>query len=211
MLTTLLCVAWLVGCTDVPSTGPPTPEFNSEFRFLNAAGDLADVSIVFDTGPAVNGLGFGTANTHQTYPSGNRVATLSSGDTLRVAMTSDQRATVMLMDKTGATREFIKLIERRIFDPATTSAALFRGVHASPDAGDIEFTVTGADTVSGTASFKDVSPYLSVTAGDYTLTVTTASGDTLTTSLSLSNMRHTGVLVGSSAAGTLALVGLDDN
>ncbi|MFQ6113989.1 MAG: DUF4397 domain-containing protein, partial [bacterium] len=84
--------------------------------------------------------------------------------------------------------------------------------HASPDAGDIEYTVAGADTtVTGTASYRDFSPYGNIPAGDYTLTVITAAGDTLQSSFTLSNMRHTGILMGSSVAGTLTLVGFDDN
>ncbi len=169
VLTLLLCAAWFVGCADVSSTGPTPPEFFSEYRFLNADSDLGDVNISLDLGPSVSGLEFMEANPHQTYPSGNRVGIIpSTNDTLRIAMTSDQRATVMLLPQTGATREFIKLIERRIFDPAavqpadvtlpindTTGAHLadttfvnasigkLRLVQGVPDAA-YDFTITGA-------------------------------------------------------------------
>ena len=36
ILSSLLLSVWLLSCVDVSSTGPTPPEFNSEFRFLNA-------------------------------------------------------------------------------------------------------------------------------------------------------------------------------
>ncbi len=118
VLALLLTVVWLVGCVDVPSNGPEVPTIESEYRFLNAASDLGSVGITMDLGPAVSGLAFGSSNSHQTYPSGNRLAVLDNGDSLRVAVTAEQRATVMILPLTGQTREFVKLIERRIFDAA---------------------------------------------------------------------------------------------
>lgn len=211
MLTLLIAAVWLVSCVDVPSKGPTPPEFNAEFRFVSAAEALGDVGISVD-GESIGTLSFMGEIAHRQYPAGARVATLDNGDILRVAMTTDQRGTVLVLPLTGAEREFIKLVERRIFDPAATANALARFVHASPDAGDIEVTTAGSETtITETASFRGVSDYVSVPAGNYTITVTTASGDTIETSITLSNMRQTDVLMGSSTAGTLTLVSFVDN
>lgn len=118
MLALLLSVAWLVGCVDVPSNGPEAPVIESEYRFLNVASDLASVSIDMDLGPDISGLAFGSATSHGTYPSGNRSAAIAGDETIPVAVTAEQRATIMLLPKTGDIREFVKLIERRIFDLA---------------------------------------------------------------------------------------------
>ncbi len=122
MLSMVIIVAWLSGCVDVPSNGPTPPVFESEFRFFNADKDLASANILFDLGPAVSGVAFKETNSHQTYPSGARVGAMDGSDTIRVAVTSEQRSTVVLLPKTGATREFVKLIERRIYDEATLAA-----------------------------------------------------------------------------------------
>lgn len=215
MLALLVSLAWLVGCTDVSSTGPEAPVINSEFRFLNAAEDLGNVSISFilSDAPDVGGLGVGDSNTHQTYPSGNRTGVLSTGDTLRIPMTGEQRATVVLLPDTEGFRDFVKLIERRIFDPSDTAPeALARFAHASPDAGDATVTLVGADTtITWTVSYRNQSGYATIPAGTYAMTIATASGDTLEASTELTNMRQTAVLLGSSSAGTLQTVNLDDN
>ena len=213
LLTILVFSAWLLSCVDVPSTGPTPPEINSEFRFLNAAADAGNVSFSFDLGDAISGLDFGEASSHQTYPSGNRLAVLSNGDSLRIAMTAEQRATVVLLPKTLATREFVKLIERRIFDPAGTAQirVAHAGLAGAAAGGDLDVTVVGADTFTVTVSYRGVSDYASVPAGSYTLTAT-ASGDTVavaTTTVDVSNSRSTSVIIDDVSAPSF--VNLSDN
>ena len=224
MLTIMLMVVWLVGCTDVPSTAPDPIEVNSEYRFLNAAPDLNSVDLSFDLGPAVSGLAFQASNSHATYPSGARVGVASSGDTLRIAMTTDQRATVLILPLTESFREFIKLIERRIFDPATTPTARIRVVHVAVDSAAVDtviagsaldVTITGTDTsitVSG-LTYKGNSGYFSVPAGSYQLDVF-AAGDTnavMTTTITAATSRYTSVITGNLGGGTAAFVNLADN
>lgn len=213
----LWCIAGLMGCTDVSSSGPTPPEFNSEFRFLNAASELGDVSITLDLGPNISNIGFGAASSHQTYPSGNRVATLSNGDTLRIAMTSDQRATVVILPMTSETREFVKLVERRVFDPPTTSTGRLRLVHAGvagSDAGaSVDITVAGPDTVSISAlAFRGDSGYFSLTPGSYTISAVETGGDgtvIATTSVEVGNARATSALTGDMSS--LSFSNLTDN
>ncbi len=247
MLVALLCVAWLVGCVDVSSTGPDAPVINSEFRFLNAAEDLGSVNISLDLGNAVSSLAVGATNTHQTYPSGNRLAVLSNGDSVRVAMTAEQRATVMLLPKTGTTREFIKLVERRIFDSAdvpavdvelpindTTGAHLADTVFTAATVGKMRFvngvpgasydvSIQGQNTdlgggvliealwVEAAQEFRDVSSYLNLPVGDYTVTVTSSADGSAVTSeaVSVGNNRRTMVLM--SSGGGVSVVSLEDN
>lgn len=168
VLVMLVSLTWLVGCIDVSSTGPTPPTIESEFRYLNAAADLPSVSISLDLGPAVGSINFGEANAHQTYPSGNRVGVTSpDGDTLRIATTAEQRATVVLLTKeTGATRTFKKLIERRIFDPATQSPADSIIVPINDGAGVHVADTTFKNVIS--ASYRVVN---AVPGSDYTLRV----------------------------------------
>ena len=209
ILSVLVLSVWLISCVDVPTNGPTPPDFRSEFRFASAAADLGDVGVSVD-GQSIGNVSFLGEIAHADYPSGNRVVTLSNGDELRVPMTFDERATVLILPLTAAVREFIKLVERRTFDAAATSTARARIVHASPDAGDITTTLVGTDTtlvVSG--SYRDVSNYASIPAGDYAYTAISTAGDTVTGTLTLANIRQTAVLAGST--GSLALIGLLDN
>ncbi len=216
ILSSLLLSVWLLSCVDVSSTGPTPPVINSEFRFLNGAADAGNVGFAFDLGAAVSGLGFGEANSHQTYPSGNRLAVASNGDSLRIAMSAEQRATVVVLPLTLATREFVKLIERRIFDPAGISTAKIRVAHAglagAAAGGDLDVTFAGADTSwTVTVSYRGVSGYASVPSGSYTLTAT-ASGDSVavaTTTVDVSNTRATSVIIGDVSAPSF--VNLSDN
>lgn len=215
MLTLLIMSVWLLNCTDVPSTGPPVPEFNAEFRFINAAEDLGDVGV------SVDGASVGTAAylgeiAHRTFLAGSRVVDLGSGDSQLIGMETDQRGSVVILPLTGATREFLKLNERRIFDSAATSTARFRVTNAvidtvqiretvidttvtPPDTSSIvtgfdivglsiDVTVSSADTmvaVSGLGYAQDTG-YMSIPPGDYTVDISEAGVDSVITSTSVS-------------------------
>ena len=215
ILSSLLMSVWLMSCIDVSSTGSTPPTIESEFRFVNGAEDAGIVSMTFDFGSSVSALGFGESNAHQDYPSGNRVAALSDGDTLRIAMTAEQRATVVVLPLTLPTREFIKAIERRIFDIPSTLTTGIRVIHAAvagaAAGGDLDVTFASADTsVTTTVSFRGVSGYAAVPAGSYTVTAT-ATGDTVvvaTTTVAVSG-RSTSVIMGDVSAPSF--VNLSDN
>jgi len=112
----------------------------------------------------------------------------------------------VVLPLTLATREFVKLIERRIFDPAGTSTAKIRVAHAglagAAAGGDLDVTFASADTsVTVTVSYRGVSAYASVPAGSYTVTAT-ATGDTVavgTTTVDFS-VRATSVIIGDVSA-----------
>lgn len=209
----LLLAAGLMSCADVPSTGPQPPNLIAQFRFVHAAGDLGNVGVAVD-GAAVGSLAFKAVLPHTEFPAGSRVAVLSSGDTLRIAMESYGRGTVVILPKTGPVREYIKLSERRVFDPVNTSEAWLRVVHAA-EAPDVDITIAGLDTtvtLAGTA-YQTATSYLRLPAGDYMITVA-AAGDTtalLSSTLTLTNKRQSSLILGSVGAGTLALANLADD
>ncbi len=208
----LLLAAWLMSCADVPSTGPEPPVLLAQFRFVHAAGDAGKIGVKVDDSN-LGDVVFKGAIPHTEFPAGNRVTVLSTGDTLRFAMESYKRGTVVILPQTGPVREFLKLSERRIFDPANTGTALLRIVHAA-NAPDLFVKIAGASQtarLSGVA-FKDDSGYLQLPAGNYTITVTAASDTTAvlaSTTLDAMNKRQTSVILGS--AGALELVNLADD
>lgn len=210
----LLAAIWFMGCADVPSTGPTPPNLISEFRFVHAAGDVGSVGIAVD-GAAIGNIAFKGIVPHSQYPSGSRLAVLSTGDSLLVAMESYRRGTVVILPKEGSTREFIKLSERRVFDAVNTSNALLRIVHAA-QAPEVFVKIVGATrTVRlNNAAYKSASSYLELPVGNYTVTVAAAS-DTNTvlasTTLNAANKRQTSIILGSASAGTLAFANLADD
>jgi len=218
MLSLALGIAWLVGCTDVPSNGPTPPEVNSETRFMNADPNLT-ANLALDLGPAISGLGFGQATSHQTFPSGARKGVLSGEpDTLRIAMTTDQRATIIFLPTTGGFREILKVIERRIFDPPAVNPGKFQVVYVATDStgGEgpaVDIRITGADTTLNltNSAFKFVSGYKNIPSGSYTVDVF-AGGDSTasaTTTVNVGNSRYTSVIV-SDATGALSFVDMAD-
>jgi hypothetical protein len=210
----LFLAAGLMSCADVPATGPEPPVLIAQFRFVHAAGDLSKIGVKVD-GANLGEVAFKGAIPHTEFPAGNRVTVLSTGDTLRFAMESYKRGTVVILPKTGPVREFVKLSERRVFDPANTGQALLRIVHAA-EAPDLFVKIAGAGrTVRlNSVAFKSASDYLQFPAGNYTITVAAAS-DTATVlaaaTLEAANKRQTSVILGNTGAKTLALANFADD
>jgi Domain of unknown function (DUF4397) len=209
----LLLTVGLMSCADVPSTGPQPPNLIAQFRFVHAADDLGNIGVAVD-GAAVGSFAFKAALPYTEFPAGSRVAVLSSGDTLRIAMESYNRGTVVILPKTGPVREFIKLSERRVFDPVSTSSALLRVVHAA-EAPNLFVKIVGPSTVRlNDTAFRSATNYLPLPAGNYTISVaTTADTTTVLASATLTavNKRQTSVILGSADAGTLTLMNLTDD
>ncbi|MGH7596684.1 MAG: DUF4397 domain-containing protein [bacterium] len=210
----LLLAAGLMSCADVPSTGPQPPNLIAQFRFVHAAGDLGNVGVVVD-GAAVGSLAFKAALPYTEFPAGSRVAVLSNGDTLRIAMESYSRGTVVILPKAGPVREIIKLSERRVFDSVNTGEAWLRIVHAA-EVPNLFVKIVGPDTVrlSDTAfsNATNSTNYLRLPAGNYTISVATAADTTTilaSATLNAVNKRQTSVILRS--AGALELVNLADD
>ncbi|MCG3157149.1 MAG: hypothetical protein DKINENOH_03780 [bacterium] len=201
----LACAALLLGCADVPATGPTPPEFNAEFRFLHAATDLASVQVAVD-GIQQGTLAFAGELAHKQFPAGSREVALSNGEKQFVAMSTNLRGTVVLLPAAaGAPREFFRLTERRLFD---SPQRVLRVANFNP-ALEAQVTVTaGADTVLATRlAYKAVTNYINVAAGDYTMEVKAAGGNTVlaTSALSIS-ASHTSIILGDANATTIKSV-----
>lgn len=216
LLSLIVTAAWLVGCADVPSTGPTPPNYVAQFRFIHAAGDLGNVGVSVD-GAAIGTLAFQGVIPYAQFPAGARVATLSSGDTLRVGMQPERRGTVVLLQRIGQTRDFLTLTERRVFDPVATNQALVRIVNVAAEPGLDVQVIAGADTAiaEGGMVLRDDTGYRQIAAGSYTISLI-ATGDVTNTvlasaTLNAANKRQTSFIVGSLAGGTLGIINLSDD
>lgn len=203
-LMAMLAAALLVSCADVPSTGPTPPVFNSEFRFVNAAADVSGAVSVSVDDASVGSLELGNATGYGTFPSGNRVVDLSTGDSQSIGMDSDQKASVYILPSVAGVRELVRLGEGRIFDnPREPSLRIFS---AHPDSSFEVYAYAGGDTVyDGTAlTFKTNTGYLGVAAATYTVDVRFAGGSATVASTSVAVASgHTVVVIGTGANASL--------
>ncbi len=230
MLSFLAAIVLLaVGCADVPSTGPDVPDFKADFRFINAAPDAGSLNITVDNGHGasdvtISGLDVGSASAHMTFNAGNREVGLSTGDNTTLSMEAEKRGSILILNEVDGNRRFVKLAERRRFDPAkteipatdTTAAvpvAAFRLVNGMDDGTVVYATLAGTDTVStNNVSFSPtVDGYgTQVAPGAYTVTIFNAADDSqlATVSATLEANRFTAIVYGTAAAAS-AIV-LDD-
>ena len=212
----MLLTAWLAGCADVPSTGPEPPQYKAQFRFIHAAADLGNVGVAVD-GATVGTVDFRGVTPYGEFPAGSRVATLSNGDTLRIAMPPERRGSILLLPRAGGSREILLLTERRVFDPVATPEALVRIVNTSEAAGLDVRVIAGADTAIAESGMvrRDDTGYQHIPTGSYTVSVI-ATGDTTNTVLASAALdaaakRQTSIIIGSPAAGNLGIVNLADD
>jgi hypothetical protein len=108
---------------------------------------------------------------------------------------------VVILPKTGATREFINVRERRTFDPvAADTAALVSFLSASTDT--LNVTVTGPTTVTfSNFVYRASSGYRSLKPGNYTAEAKKDTTVVATTSFSVTlQKRYTDVIMGSGTA-----------
>ncbi len=213
----LLLIALLSSCVDVPTTGPTPPALKAEYRFINAAPDMGDVSVTVD-GTAAGNLPFKGVIPHAEFTSGTKTVNLSNGETVLLSMSTDYRGTFIFLNKVGEDRTFLKIQERRVFDPPANKDSLtVRVANCSPDAGPLDFTLEGtAGTASWTGlAYKGIGAYKKMPAGAYTLTVKAAGGaDALTTTavnVGAVTERNTIFVLGSQSGGSLSTLGVKDN
>lgn len=235
VLLTMLCItAWLIGCADVPSTGPELPDITAQYRFYNAAQDIGSVGISVD-GTSAGNIGYKEKTGYAEFLAGSREVVLSTGDTLALSFSTKYYGTIIILPKYSTFRDYYKHNLRRYFDPETYEPAEFtfdvqgHDTTVTLDKSGMALISASLDTVDVTVErsepaipdsdpvFADVGGFsvdskigVRIPTGTYTITVTESGGATvlLTKQITAANKRYTGVLVGS--GGTLELIMLED-
>ena len=209
LMASLAAMTLLLGCADVPSTGPTPPDLRAEFRFLHAAPELGAVQVSVD-GVGQGSVEFTNSTARGNFPAGSRDIDLSNGESQFVAMATDLRGTVVLLPApAGGPREFFRLNERRIFDTPHTA---IRVVNFNPDRTVAVAITSGTTEVAHfTLGYKQISDYQAVNAGTYTIEVKQTATDTTTlatTSVDVTTS-HTTTIMGN--ASSVVLSNLVDN
>jgi hypothetical protein len=220
----LVITAFLVGCADVPSSGPTPPDPKSQMRFVNADPALANVTVTVDNASAGT-IAFQAATPYGEYNAGSRKVALNPGtaaDTARIAFTTDRRSTVFILPQASGVREYFKVNERFVYDPVgVASKAVVRLLNlvAIPDtsiaADDVGVTVALVGQTAGTDTvevegllLKGSSGYRQLVPGNYQITVTAtiADNDSVLASGTISaaaNKRYTSVMMGTATSRNL--------
>jgi hypothetical protein len=173
----------LVGCVEIPDTGPPIPDYQSEFRFIYLDPSLptSSISLAEGSSTAFRELPpgtYGIASGYTTFPSGAKRMFIKSGgvpidpDTSVVSFAPDQRGGVVVVPRQTGVSRFLVLGERYVFAaPGKNDSTLVRFVNgvAGGDTIDVRRIAGTAGVVSILADnlrFGRSSPLFSIAAGE---------------------------------------------
>lgn len=192
-------------------------------RIMHASPDTPPVDIFVDGQKAVTALAFPNNTGYVALPAGghNVKVFVSPSDgtgtpalqaTLEIVAGKD--ITVLATGRVGDGSLALTLFEDDNRTPSGNNAHI-RLIHASPDAPPVDVAVAGTDTnVFRGVAFRNVSPYVPVPAGTYSLDVKV--NETGATVLTIPNLQlqartvYTAVAVGLAGNGTLRVVPLVD-
>ena len=151
-------------------------ETDATIRVVHASPGAPNVDVLIDGQPVVQDLAFGAATDYLPLPGGDHK--------LQVTPTG-QNADSALIDTdlsvdAGDAYIFVAVnrlneIEGQVYDVDIDSVdsgkARVRVIHASPDAGDIDVSVTGGDELFGGVGYRDATDYKDLDAGSYSLDI----------------------------------------
>ncbi|WP_322795221.1 DUF4397 domain-containing protein [Tepidiforma sp.] len=224
---TLLAVAALLAALAAmvmwAPKGADAQSATGRVRIMHASPDTPAVDIFVDGQKAVTALAFPNATPYVALPAGghNVKVFVSPSDgtgtpaleaTLEIVAGKD--ITVLATGEVSKGTLALTLFEDDNSTPSGNNAHV-RLIHASPDAPPVKVAVAGTDTnVFTGVAFRNVSPYVPVPAGTYSLDVkVNDSGATVLTIRDLkleARTVYTAVAVGLAGNGTLRVIPLVD-
>jgi len=223
LLVAAALVAALAAGVVMAPQGADAQQATGRVRIMHASPDTPPVDIFVDGQKAVTALAFPNNTGYVALPAGghNVKVFVSPSDgtgtpalqaTLEVVAGKD--VTVLATGRVGDGSLALTIFEDDNRTPSGNNAHI-RLIHASPDAPPVNVAVAGTDTnVFTGVAFRNVSPYVPVPAGTYSLDVkVNATGATV---LTIPNLKldartvYTAVAVGLAGNGTLRVVPLVD-
>ncbi len=181
----LVAAAVAVGCSNDPVSTP----VDVSVRFVNASPDSPPLDVLFDGSTVVQALGSGQLTAYLIVNAGSpTIAMRPTGVQDAVfqvtpTLTVGGAYTVLAMGPFASIEGAVLTDDNTI--PGTGNVRL-RGVHAAAGAAalDVYITAPGAELAAAqpafsALSFKDVSPYVSLAAGQYQIRLTLAGTTTV--------------------------------
>lgn len=223
LLVAAALVAALAAGVVMAPQGADAQQATGRVRIMHASPDTPPVDIFVDGQKAVTALAFPNNTGYVALPAGGHdvkvfvspsdgTGTPALQATLEVVAGKD--VTVLATGRVGDGSLALTIFEDDNGTPSGNNAHI-RLIHASPDAPPVNVAVAGTDTnVFTGVAFRNVSPYVPVPAGTYSLDVkVNATGETV---LTIPNLKldartvYTAVAVGLAGNGTLRVVPLVD-
>lgn len=151
-------------------------ETDATVRVVHASPGAPNIDVLVDGQPIVQDLAFGSATEYFALPDGDhQIQVVPTGQTADSALIDTD-----LNVDAGDAYVFVAMnrlneIEGKVFDvnvdDVDASKARVRVIHASPDAGEVDISVTGGDELFGGVEFGDATDYTDLDAGTYSLDV----------------------------------------
>jgi hypothetical protein len=151
-------------------------ETDATVRVVHASPGAPNIDVLVDGQPIVQDLAFGAATEYFALPDGDhKIQVVPTGQTADAALIDSD-----LNVDAGDAYIFVAMnrlndIEGKVFDvdldDLDAGKARVRVIHASPDAGEVDISVTGGDEWFGGVNFEDATDYKEVDAGTYSLDV----------------------------------------
>jgi hypothetical protein len=167
--------AALVGVS-APTRAQDETETDATVRVVHASPGAPNVDVLVDGQAVVQDLAFGAATDYFALPDGDhKIQVVPTGQTADAALIDTD-----LNVDAGDAYVFVAMnrlndIEGKVFDvnvdDVDSGKARVRVIHASPDAGEVDISVSGGDEWFGGLNFEDASDYKDVDAGTYSLDV----------------------------------------
>jgi len=149
---------------------------DATIRVVHASPGAPNVDVLIDGQPVVQNLAFGAATEYLPIPGGDhKVQVTPTGQNADAALIDSD-----LSVDAGNAYIFVAVnrlndIEGEVYDVnldnVDSGKARVRVIHASPDAGDIDVSVTGGDELFGGVSYRDATDYKDLDAGSYSLDI----------------------------------------
>lgn len=159
-----------------PAGAQGATKADAAVRVVHASPGAPNLDVLVDGQPVVKNLAFGAVTDYFSVPSGDhKIQITPTGQGAEAALINSG----VTVDAGGAyvfvAMNRLKSIEGKLLkvnlDSLDKGEARIRLIHASPDAGSIDVSVTGGDKLFDSVNFKDVTDYKDIDAGKYSLDV----------------------------------------
>jgi hypothetical protein len=203
----------LQGCGDDDdnTVAPPMEEIESSFvRLAHLSPDAGLVDIWVDGTRVLRNVDFAVFSPYlELDPGDRRIQVTPAGQDSPVVIDATATLTAETYYTVAAVGPLASIEPAVVVDDVVTSAsnAKIRFIHASPDAPNVDITLTDGTVLFGNIAFKESAPFISVPAGDYDLQVRVAGTEIVALSFGdvtlMARTNYTVVAVGLLSDGSL--------
>lgn len=155
-------------------------------RFVHAVPEALALDIRIDGEPVEDGVEFGIVTDYSTVTPGVRqIEAMADGELIATGDPSLDEGSSYIITFLGQVGNVGVKVNEIKLDALDPGKARIRVIHASPDAGEVEFVISGGDTLFDGVQFEEDTDYKEIEAGSYQIDVRTGDEKSPLSSLSL--------------------------